>query len=413
MMKRVFYGWWITLACSLIGLYVAGAIFFGFTAFFEPIAAEFGWSYTQISFAVSLRGLEMGIFAPLVGFLADYFGSRKVLFVGTITTGAGLILLGQTQSLTMFYCAFVLLAFGAGGCTSVVTMTAVANWFHKKAGIALGVVGSGLGAGGLMVLLIVRLIDLYQWRTTLIILGLGMWAIGIPLSLVIRNRPENYGYLPDGEMPGISSQSHGIQDEGVEIGLKEAFKMRTFLYLNLVEFVRMMTIIAVFTHIMPYLSSVVMPRATAGMVTAAIPLIGIIGRFGFGWLGDIYDKKHVLAVTMGLVFLGMLALSFVHMRWIIIPFLILYPLGHGGSMVVRSAMVREYFGRDSFGKMLGIIMGSASIGGIIGPTLAGWSYDTWGSYRPIWHVFLGLLVIGITLILKLKPVPVKKTKRLF
>ena len=95
MMKRVFYGWWITLACSLIGLYVAGAIFFGFTTFFEPIAAEFAWSYTQISFAISLRGLEMGIFAPLVGFLADYFGPRKVLFGGVITTGAGLILLGQ------------------------------------------------------------------------------------------------------------------------------------------------------------------------------------------------------------------------------------------------------------------------------------------------------------------------------
>jgi MFS family permease len=413
MLKRVFYGWWITLACSLISLYVAGAIFFGFTAFFEPIAAEFGWSYTQISFAVSLRGLEMGIFAPLVGFLADYFGSRKVLFAGIITTGAGLILLGQTQSLTMFYCSFVLLAFGAGGCTSVVTMTAVANWFRKKAGIALGVVGSGIGAGGLMVLLIVRLIDLYQWRTTLIILGLGMWAIGLPLSLVIRNRPEHYGYLPDGEVPGTSGQSHEIQDTGVEIAFKEALKMRTFLYLNLVEAVRMMIPIAVFTHIMPYLSSVGMPRATAGMVAAAIPLIGIIGRFGFGWLGDIYDKRHVMAVTMGLVFLGMLALSYVHMRWIIIPFLILFPLGHGGSMVVRGAMVREYFGRDSFGKMLGIIMGSASIGGIIGPTLAGWSYDTWGSYRPIWHVFLGLLVIGIALILKLKPVAIKKTKRLF
>jgi len=99
----------------------------------------------------------MGIFAPIVGFLADYFGPRKVLFGGVITTGAGLILLGQTQSLTMFYCSFVLLAFGAGGCTSVVTMTAVANWFRKKAGIALGLVGSGIGAGGLMVLLIVRL----------------------------------------------------------------------------------------------------------------------------------------------------------------------------------------------------------------------------------------------------------------
>ena len=411
MLKRVFYGWWITLACSLIGLYVAGAIFFGFTAFFEPIAAEFAWSYTQISFAVSLRGLEMGIFAPLVGFLADYFGPRKVLFGGAITTGAGLILLGQTQSLAMFYGAFVLLAFGAGGCTSVVTMTAVANWFRKKAGIALGVVGSGIGAGGLMVLPIVRLIDLYQWRTTLIILGLGMWAIGIPLSLVIRNRPEHYGYLPDGEVAGTSGQSHKIQDKGVEIGLRQALKMRTFLYLNLVEALRMMTIIAVFTHIMPYLSSVGMPRTTAGMVAAAIPLIGIIGRFGFGWLGDIYDKKHMMAVTIGLIIFGMLALSFVHMRWMIIPFLILYSFGHGGSMVIRAAIVREYFGRDSFGKMLGIIMGSASIGGIIGPTLAGWSYDTWGSYRPIWHVFWGLLSIAIILTLKLKPVAIKKTKR--
>jgi MFS family permease len=410
MLKRVFYGWWITLACSLIGLYVAGTIFFGFTAFFEPIAAEFGWSYTQISFAVSLRGMEMGIFAPLVGFLADYFGPRKVLFGGVITTGAGLILLGQTQSLTMFYCSFVLLAFGAGGCTSVVTMTAVANWFRKKAGIALGLVGSGIGAGGLMVLLIVRLIDLYQWRTTLIILGLGMWAIGIPLSLVIRSRPEHYGYIPDGEVPGTSGQSHEIQDKGMEIAFKEALKMRTFLYLNLVEFVRMMTVIAVFTHIMPYLSSVGMPRATAGMVAAAIPLIGIIGRFGFGWIGDIYDKKHVMAVTMALIILGMLALSLVHMRWIIIPFMILYAFGHGGSMVVRSAIVREYFGRDSFGKIFGIIMGSASIGGIIGPTLAGWSFDTWGSYRPIWHVLIGLLVIGTILTLKLEPAAIKKTK---
>ena len=47
----------------------------------------------------------------------------------------------------------------------------------------MGFLGSGFGAGGLVVMLIVRLIDLYQWRTTLIILGLGMWALGIPLSL--------------------------------------------------------------------------------------------------------------------------------------------------------------------------------------------------------------------------------------
>jgi OFA family oxalate/formate antiporter-like MFS transporter len=258
-----------------------------------------------------------------------------------------------------------------------------------------------------MVLLIVRLIDLYQWRTTLIILGLGMWAIGIPLSLVIRNRPEDYGYRPDGEMFAISGQSHEIQDREVKIGLKEAFKMRTFLYLNLVEALRMMTLMAVFTHVMPYLSSVGLPRSSASIVAGAIPLIGIIGRFGFGWLGDFYDKRHVMALTLGLIILGIQAFSFVHVRWVIIPFLLLFPLGHGGSMVLRGSILREYFGRNSFGKMLGIIMGSASIGGIVGPTLAGWSYDTWGSYQLIWHVYWGLLIIAFTLTLKMKPVTIK------
>jgi len=405
MIKNIFYGWWIVLACSLIGLYVGGIVFFGFTAFFEPIREEFGWSYTQISLAASLRGLETGIFAPVVGFLADRFGSRKLILWGTIIVGFGLILLSRTQSLALFYAAFLLLAFGAGGCTTVVSMTAVANWFRRKVGIALGVMSSGIGAGGLMVLLIVGLIDLYQWRATLIILGFGMWALGIPLSLVVRNRPEHYGYLPDGEVSSPRFQSPEIQSKGVEIGLKEALKMRSFLYLNISEAVRMMTIVAVYTHVMPFLASVGMPRPTAGLVAGAVPLIGIIGRFGLGWLGDVFDKRNVLAAATAFISLGVLAFSYVHVRWVIVAFLLLYPLGHGGSMVIRGSILREYFGRDSFGKMIGVIMGSAAVGGIIGPTLAGWVFDTVGSYRPIWLLLCGLTGLTTVLILRIKRSP--------
>jgi MFS family permease len=194
-----------------------------------------------------------------------------------------------------------------------------------------------------------------------------------------------------------------IQDQGTEIGLRQALKMRTFLYLNLAEAVRMMTLMAVFTHVMPYLGSLGMPRSTAGAVAGAIPLIGIIGRFGFGWLADIFDKKLVMAMALSLISLGTLAFSYVHVKWVILPFLVLFPLGHGGSMVVRGAILREYFGRNAFGKMIGMVMGSASIGGIIGPTLAGWFYDTWGNYRLSWFVLFVLLLAGVALILKIKP----------
>jgi MFS family permease len=403
MIRKIFYGWWIVLACALIGIYVGGIGFFGFTAFFEPIREEFGWSYTQISFASSLRGLEMGLFAPFVGFLADRFGSRKLILYGTITVGFGLTFLGLTQSLAMFYGSFLLLAFGAGGCTAVVTMTVVANWFHKKVGIALGVMGSGFGAGGLMVPIIVRLIDLYQWRITLMILGLGMWALGIPLSFVVRNRPEQYGLLPDGEVSRYPIQKPELQSKDTGIGFREALKIRAFLYLNIVEGMRMVTITAVFTHVMPYLSSVGMPRSTAGLVAGAMPLISIIGRFSFGWLGDIFDKRHVMATVFCLISLGMLAFSNVHMRWVIFPFLLLFPLGHGGSTVLRGSILREYFGRDYFGRLLGIIMGAGAIGGIIGPTLAGWVFDTFGSYHNIWLVLSGIAGLTIVLILRIEP----------
>ncbi len=88
--SKVFYGWWIAAASLLIGLYSAGVVFYGFTAIFEPIADELGWSYTQISLASSVRGLEAGLLAPLIGVLADRWGPRRLIFSGAIFTAVGL-----------------------------------------------------------------------------------------------------------------------------------------------------------------------------------------------------------------------------------------------------------------------------------------------------------------------------------
>ena len=90
---KVFYGWWVVVASFLIALYVGGTILYGFTAIFEPIASEFGWSYTQISLATSLRGLEMGLLAPVVGLLVDRWGPRKLLFGGSSSSAGESLLL--------------------------------------------------------------------------------------------------------------------------------------------------------------------------------------------------------------------------------------------------------------------------------------------------------------------------------
>jgi MFS family permease len=404
MFKNLYYGWWIVLACFVINLYVGGIIFFSFTAFFEPIQQEFGWSYTQISLATSLRGLEMGIFAPIVGFLVDRFGSRKLLLGGTIVIGIGLVLLSFTHSLLMFYLCFLFIALGAGGCTSVVTMTAVAIWFKKNVGLALGIMASGFGAGGLIIPLIVSMIDASGWRLTLVILGVGMWLLGVPLSLIVRDRPDQLGLSPDGPLTESSTTSdQGESPEKTKRAFLEMIKKRSFLYLNIAETVRMMTVTAVVTHLMPYLSSIGIPRATSGAVAAALPLVSIVGRFGFGWWGDRFDKRIVLATTFFLMSAGVFAFCYVQSFWVLLLFILLFAPGFGGSMVLRGAILQEYYGMASFGKMLGIVMGSASSGGIIGPTLAGWAFDTLGSYTAVWYGLCGISGAAIFLIMKMKP----------
>lgn len=404
MFNNIYYGWWVVLACFVLNLYVGGIIFFSFTAFFEPIQQEFGWTYTQISLATSLRGLEMGIFAPIVGFLVDRFGSRKLLLGGSVIIGIGLLILSFTQSLLMFYLCFLFIALGAGGCTSVVTMTAVAAWFSKKVGLALGVMASGFGAGGLIVPLVVFLIDASGWRTTLMILGAGMWMLGIPLSLIVKDRPGSRD--PGSDPPGTAScesAAEGGRVAGAKSSFLQMVRQRSFLYLNIAETVRMMAVTAVVIHLMPYLSSLGIARATAGAVAAALPLVSILGRFGFGWWGDRFDKRTVMATTFVMMSAGAFAFCHVRSFGLLLLFLLLFAPGFGGSMVLRGAILQEYFGMAAFGKMIGIVMGSASLGGIIGPTLAGWVFDTRGSYSAVWYGLCGISLAAIFLIMKMKP----------
>jgi MFS family permease len=403
MFKNIYYGWWIVFACFCIGFYVSGITFYGFTALFEPFRKEFGWSYTQISLAASLRGMEMGIFAPLMGFLVDRWGSRKILLVGITTVGLGIVMLSFTRSLWMFYGAFLLIGFGAGGSTSVVTMSAVAQWFDKNVGKALGLMSAGFGAGGLMVPVIVWLIDVLQWQGALIVLGVGGWVLGIPLSLVIRSKLEQSGHLSDGRQVGDSTAGHERKGEGVEVSFREIVRNRSFLLLNLIEGIRMMTVATVAIHVMPYLGSIGLSRARAGLVAAAIPIISVAGRISLGWLGDIFEKRYVISLAFAFMGAGILAFCFAQVEWSLLLFLLFFPPSFGGMMVLRGATLREYFGKESFGKMIGIVMGSASVGGIIGPTLAGLVFDSLGSYYFIWLALSGLAGVAVILALKLKP----------
>jgi len=406
--KKVFYGWWIVAACFIVYMWGAGTFFYGFTAFFDHIKNDFNWGATVVSVAFALRSMESGLADIFVGFLVDRFGPRGVMTVGITSMGAGFICLAFIDSLWSFFGSVVLIAIGLSCCLGPVGVTAVVNWFVRKRGLATGILVAGAGAGGLLVPLISKSIDLTGWRDTAIILGVATWLIGIPLTRVVRHKPEQYGYLPDGDQPGEEVPEIAAQQSeltGYEFNVREALKTRAFWLLAMSYATALSALMAVTPHIMPYLKSddVGISEGTAAFMVTLMTISSIPGRLGFGWLGDHFSKRYVIAVCFSLQAAAVLFFATCSSLWMAILFVCMFGPAYGGSIPLRAAIQADYFGRKAFGAIFGITMAIGVFVGMASPIFAGVMVDATDSYRIAW-VVLGLVAAtAIPLILLARP----------
>ncbi|MFH0847715.1 MAG: MFS transporter [Chloroflexota bacterium] len=406
---KIFYGWYVVGACVLIILFTSGTVHFGFTALFEPIVKEFGWDYAQISLAGSLRGLETGLLSPVVGLLVDRWGPRRLFFAGTIVVCLGFLLLSRVSSLVMFYGAFALIALGYSAFSDAVTMTSVANWFRRKADTATGIVASGFGLGGLLVPVVTKLVDVLNWRATMLTVGLSFPVVVLPLSLLVRHKPEDYGYEPDGVVsrpvePGNIEVL--TQSKEVSIPAKQAIRTRVFWHVAIGSMCHVFVAGAVVMHVMPYLSSLGVSRTVSSLVALVLPIASVCGRLSSGWFSDRMGKKRVFTASFVLMTAGLLLYTYITPQtiWLLVPFLMTYGLGWGGNVTMRIALIREYFGRQSFGTILGFTAGIMMAGSIVGAPLAGWVFDTWGRYQFAWLGCSAITCLGMVLGLTIPPI---------
>ncbi len=405
--KKIFYGWWVIGVIVVILMYISGTISSGFTAFFVPIATTFGWSYAAVAIASSIRGAETGLLAPLVGFLFDRIGGRKLIFAGGIVVALGLFILSRTNSLTVYYISFVVIAIGTSACMGVVPMAMVTKWFRKRVSLASGIVSSGTGLGGLLIPLVTILIDRYDWRTTLLFISGGAIAIILPLSFVIRNKPEDVGTLPDGEQrvnATIQNQEE-IKKRQENSEVMPVIKSAIFWFSVIAFALHVMVTTAVITHIMPYLQTIGISRTSAGLMASVIPFMTIFGRLGFGWLGDKFDIRKLTAVGLALTGIGLvfLVLAGSYNKAFLIVFFITFGIGFGGPVPLQPAFIRQYFPKGRFGTIFGLAMGISCLTMLIGAPLAGWVYDNYGTYQIIWYAYGATMIAALIFILVIPP----------
>lgn len=410
--KKLFYGWWVLAALLAFSMFGAGTVWYGFTAYFTPLVKEFGWTYTAISFAAAMRGIETGIGDLFVGFLVDRFGGRKLILGGTLLMSTGFLLLSRVSSLTTFYVYYFIVSVGVTSGASVVGLTILSRWFPRRVGTIFGIFTAGAGLSGFLLPLVIYLLDSFGFRTTFFIFGVSVLFVGLPVAVLVRDRPELLGYGPDGGVltptsnvpaKSASEERHGDVSGGLpNLGLKGVLRSRILWTLVLASASQVLVIQMVTTHIMPYLESIGRSRYEAGQVAMAVPVISVLGRLGFGWLGDRFDRRDMLIAVTSLQTAGILALAYAGIYPLMIPFLLFYGLGYGGMMPNRAAILRDYFGDRSFGTMLGIVVGLSVVVGLVGPVMAGRLYDTRGSYSLALMIAVGLLIVGVALLSSLK-----------
>jgi len=301
----------------------------------------------------------------------------------------------------------MVIAVGTSTCLGVTPMTNISNWFINKRGRAMGYYAAGAGLSGLMVPLVTWLEHTYEWRTTLVILAVGVWLVGLPLALVLRHRPEKYGLRPDGDEP---LPQEGVPEVVEGLTTRQALKERSFWLLSFTFMLSMASINAVIIFIIPYLTDtkeehgLALAGLMAGAAVTIMTLSSLPGRFGFGWLGDYYNPRYILMALFVLQAAGLLMLASVDGIWDMVPFFLLYAPSYGGIIVLRAVILANYFGRRSLGKIQGVSLGVMTIGGVLTPLLVGSIRDATGGYSwPFFVLSLALLLTIPLLLLARRP----------
>jgi len=415
----IFYGW-VVLTIAFITLVLGYAIRNTFSVFYPTIVEEFGWGRGNTALMFSISIIVYGAMAPLAGSLVDRFGPRLILPIGAFIVGGGVALCSMATAqwhFYLFYGVMVAAGLSLAGWTPLTAITS--NWFVKKRGLAFGILAAGFGGSLVFASVAQFLISTFGWQTSYVILGVSSIAIIAPLcGLLMCRTPQDKGLLPD----GIKLSAQELQDlnaHEISAGLEEAWTLRRamktyhFWFLFLISFCFLgLAETIVIAHQVFFFRDVGYPPMLAANIYSAFGVAFVLGNL-CSFISDLLGRVKVFVPSC---FLSALAVSLLFLikdtsqPWMAFLFAVLFGLGVGLAGPVFFAAVADLFQGRYFGSIQGTVILGFSLGGALGPWLAGFIHDKTGSYFPTFFILLGSLLSSVFLMwfvsaLKIRPVP--------
>ena len=395
---KVFYGWIIVFVAIASGAFSSGAGVWGASVFVTPMGNELGWSRSAFFAAFTIRAILAGVLSPIIGPMQDSRTGPRILMVASgLTMGLSLIGLKWVDNLGVFY-----LLFGALGAISMVggaemlTVAIVPKWFVRRRGRAVAIASTGTAMGPLFFPLLVHgIISLVGWRDAWLIMGIIILVVLLPLSFLIRSKPEDINLLPDGDTelglhpaeglarvkstPASLVRTETTNERSMSRG--EAVRTPTFWLLIAAFTLGMLGMGGFHANWIPYFEDLGYSPSTGAWAATAYGICSISIRLLWGILAERFPVRYLM-VAQSLI----TGFSIVMFLYIVnVPTLILAGAFHGialgGFFIMRPLIIANYFGREHLGAINGILRPFVTLSGAMSPLLVAGMFDIYGSYR--------------------------------
>lgn len=403
--RGLFYGW-IIVATSALGLFLGAfpIVVFSFGVFFESFAREFHASRAAVSLAFTIHNLLSGIFAVVIGRIADRTGARNVILPG-LALVATMLLSAKAigSSVSELYLFYTGLGVVAPATTTVPYALVVSRWFDRRRGLALGGMMVGLGLGAIaMPVVAQRLIASFGWRNAFAIVGCAMLAIPLPIVAIgLKNAPAQVGLLPDGASASAAPAQTRGQLDGVT--WREARQSGTFWLLIAVFVLLAASVHACVIHIPALFADRGATAENAALASSVVGLALLVGRIGCGYFLDRYFGGRVALVICTGAALGIAVLRTGSAGGLALIGAFLVGLAMGAEVDIIAFLMSRYFGLRSLGATVGFAFGVFVVAGGLGPLVMGFAFDRTGSYRVPLTVFCVAAAASAVLVTRLGP----------